>query len=144
MRQLDGDARLVDEAANEPALARGARQDALERLHLLEARDADGLDLVDLGHPALRDLLEDVVLAETLAQRFHRPTLSRHESSNLLVWPITPSWKPFSATRSWTGRSSSKRCATRAGVTSRPTSSRTTSGSSSSATRCSISSSAIG
>jgi hypothetical protein len=69
--QLDRDPRLVDEAADEPALARRVRQDSLERLDLLEARDADGLDLVDLGHPALRDLLEDVVLPETLAQRFH-------------------------------------------------------------------------
>ncbi|MCX5746396.1 MAG: hypothetical protein NT062_28295 [Proteobacteria bacterium] len=67
VRELDGDARLVDEAADEPAFAGGARQDPLERLDLLEPGDADGLDLVDLGHPPLRDLLEHVVLAETLA-----------------------------------------------------------------------------
>ncbi len=70
--ELDGDPRLVDEAADEPALARAVRQDPLERLDLLEPGDPDGLHLVDLGHPSLRDLLEHVVLAETLAQRFHR------------------------------------------------------------------------
>ena len=83
--ELDSDARFVDEAADEPALARRGRQDALERLHLLEARDADGLDLVDLGHTALRDLLEYVVLPETLAQRFHCRR-GYHGS-----WPTTPS-----------------------------------------------------
>jgi hypothetical protein len=55
VRELDGDPRLVDEAADEPALTRAVRQDALQRLDLLEARDPDGLDLVDLGHTALRE-----------------------------------------------------------------------------------------
>src|SRR5690606_38991236 len=72
VRELDGNARLVDEATDEPALPRGVGQDSLERLDLLESGDADGLHLVDLGHPALRDLLEDVILPDTLAQRFHR------------------------------------------------------------------------
>ena len=71
MRELDGDPRLVDEAADEPTLARRVRQDPLQRLDLLEPGDSDGLDLIDLGHAALRELLEDVILPETLAQRFH-------------------------------------------------------------------------
>ncbi len=69
--ELDRDPSLVDEAADEPTLARRIRQDPFQRLDLLEPGDADGLDLVDLGHPALRDLVEDVILPETLAQRFH-------------------------------------------------------------------------
>src|SRR5262249_45322185 len=69
--ELDGDPRLVDEAADEATLPRLRRQDALERLDLLEAGDADGLHLVDLGHAALRDALEHVVLAEALAAQLH-------------------------------------------------------------------------
>jgi hypothetical protein len=71
--QLDGDPRLVDEAADEPALVRLVGEDPLERLDLLEPGDADRLDLVDLGHPTLRDPLEDVVLADPVAEALHRP-----------------------------------------------------------------------
>jgi len=51
--ERDRDLRVVDEGAPERGIARQLGRDALERLHLLEAGDADRLDAVDRRQVAL-------------------------------------------------------------------------------------------
>ena len=62
--QLHGDLRLVDEHRDELVVLGDVRQDALDGDQALEALDAEGLRLEDLGHPPDVDPLEEVVLAE--------------------------------------------------------------------------------
>ena len=64
MTQLRGDLRLVDEHLDELFVLGDGREDALDRDQLFEALDADGLGLVDLGHPADVDAVEQEILSE--------------------------------------------------------------------------------
>ena len=85
--QLAADLGLIDEHLDEVGVLRHRRQDALDGEDLLEALDAEGLGLEDLGHAANADALEQDVLAEwdRLPQLGLAP--SAHECEQLIVSP---------------------------------------------------------
>ena len=72
MVQRGGDARLVEEHVHELVVRRVLGKDALEHDVLLEAVDARGAREVDLRHPAARDSVHDLVLADARTGR-HQP-----------------------------------------------------------------------
>jgi hypothetical protein len=61
VRELRGEARLVEEHRDEAALLAEVRQDALDGDAFLEAFDARALGDEDLGHTARGEALEDAV-----------------------------------------------------------------------------------
>ena len=71
--QLRRELGLVDEHRDELFVVGQVRQDLLDRDDLLEALDARALGLVELGHAAGGDPLEDLVLAEPVRARRRRP-----------------------------------------------------------------------
>ena len=61
VREVRGEARLVEEHRDELLLLGEVRQDALDRDLLLEALEARALGAEHLGHAARRELLDDAV-----------------------------------------------------------------------------------
>ena len=79
--QLAADLRLIDEHLDEVGVLGHRRQDALDGEDLLEALDAEGLGLEDLGHAADADALEQEVLAEwDRLPQLVRPAPPAHET----------------------------------------------------------------
>jgi hypothetical protein len=64
VRQLSGDARLVDEHADELTVLGDVRQDALDRDDLIDARSPFGNGFEDLRHAADADTLQQQILPE--------------------------------------------------------------------------------
>ena len=62
--ELDRDLRLVDEHRDELFVLSDVRQDALDGEQTLEALDAEGFRLPNLGHAADVDAVEELVLSE--------------------------------------------------------------------------------
>ena len=62
--ELARDLRLIDEHLDEVGVLGHRRQDPLDREDLLEAFDAEGLGLEDLGHAADADAFEQQVFPE--------------------------------------------------------------------------------
>jgi len=64
VRQLRGDARLVDEHLDELGVLAHGGEDPLDGEQALEPSGAEGLGRIDLGHPAHGDALQQQILAE--------------------------------------------------------------------------------
>ena len=82
MIEVEADLGLVQEHADEPFVLRQVRKNALDRDELLEALNAGGVGLEDLGHPARADAFDDLVfLLGHKSDGRHAPKTVGHDST---------------------------------------------------------------
>ena len=102
VRELHGDLRLVDEHDDEFLVLRDGGQDALQRNEALEAFDAEGLGLENLGHAADVHSLEEKVLSEGDGLLHHDPRLRNSLGVDSSMVALDPWPMPRSRTSVWT------------------------------------------
>src|SRR5262249_23511508 len=101
VRDLRGDARLIEEHGDEALVLGVLRKDPFEHEVFLESRHAGQPRQEDLGHASDGEPREERILAEGAGERRDlsaRPRATRHR---FIINGKVDWWAPFPAPRSW-------------------------------------------